>query len=118
MIMIYLQEFVFRWNRRRQYRAAFDSLVAIGNEVGHASLRDIVGMPPVLKTLLEQVREGTEGDRRQAYLEAIAKGVPSVFAERLLDPDYVTPEPRVYWRNKPPRPVLARSRSAFVFATP
>ncbi len=71
---IYLQEFVFRWNRRRQYRAAFDSLVAIGNEVGHASLRDIVGRPPVLKTLMEQVREGTEGDRRLAYLEALAKG--------------------------------------------
>ncbi len=114
---IYLQEFVFRWNRRRQYRAAFDSLVAIGNEVGHASLRDIVGRPPVLKTLMEQVRDGTEQNRRQAYLDALAKGVPNVFAQRLLDPDYVAPEPRVYRRNAPPRPVLAKSRSAFVFAT-
>lgn len=114
---IYLQEFVFRWNRRRQYRAAFDSLVAIGNEVGHASLRDIVGRPPVLKTLMEQVRDGTEQDRRQAYSEARSKGVPNVFAQRLLDPDYVAPEPRFYRRNAPTRPVLAKSRSAFVFAT-
>jgi hypothetical protein len=111
---IYLQEFVFRWNRRRQYRAAFDSLVAIGNEVGHASLRDIVGRPPVLKTLMEQVRDGTDVDRRQAYLEALAKGVPEVYARRLVE--YVAPEPRIYRRNVPPRPVLARSRSAFVFA--
>jgi transposase-like protein len=65
---IYLQEFVFRWNRRRQYRAAFDSLVAIGNEVGHASLRDIVGRPPVLKALMERVRGGSELDRRQASI--------------------------------------------------
>jgi len=114
---IYLQECVFRWNRRRQYRASFDSLVAIGNEVGHASYRDIVGRPPVLKTLMEQVREGTEGDRRQAYLEALAKGVPEVYARRLLDPEYVEPERRLYRRKSPPRPVLARSRSAFVFAT-
>lgn len=106
---IYLQEFVFRWNRRRQYRAAFDSLVAIGNEVGHASLRDIVGRPPVLKTLMEQVRDGTEQDRRQAYFEALAKGVPNVYAQRLHDPDYVAPEPRVYRRNVPPRPAFSGS---------
>ncbi|TCN21289.1 hypothetical protein EV184_12665 [Sinorhizobium americanum] len=72
---IYLQEFVFR---RRQYRAAFDSLVATGNEVGHASLRDIVGRHPVRKTLMGQVRDGTDVDRRQAYLEALAKSVPEV----------------------------------------
>ena len=68
---------------------------------------------------LAQMSRGwrAELDRRQAYLEAIANGVPSVFAERLLDPDYVAPEPCVYRRNKPPRPVLAKSRSAFVYAT-
>jgi hypothetical protein len=37
----------------RQYSIAFDSLDAKGNEVGHASLRDIVGRPPVLKPLIE-----------------------------------------------------------------
>jgi hypothetical protein len=65
---------------------------------------------------MEKVRDDTEQDRRQAYLEALAKGVPNVFALRLLDPDYVAPEPRVYRRSVPPRPVLAKSRSAFVFA--
>lgn len=66
---------------------------------------------------MEHVRDGTDLDRRQAYLEALAKGVPEVFARRLLEPDYVAPEPRVYRRNAPPRPVLAKARSAFVFAT-
>lgn len=112
---IYLQEFVFRWNRRRQYRASFDSLGAIGHEVGHASYRAIVGRPPVLKPLMEQVRDRTKQERRQAYLEALAKGVPEVFAKRLLDPDYVEPKRPTYVRKRPQRPVLARSRTAFVF---
>ena len=29
-IQAYLDEFVFRWNRRRHYRSAFDTLMGIG----------------------------------------------------------------------------------------
>jgi hypothetical protein len=47
----------------------------------------------------------------------VCQGVPEVYARRLLDPEYVEPERRLYRRKSPPRPVLARSRSAFVFAT-
>ncbi|AKI03419.1 ISXO2-like transposase domain (plasmid) [Hoeflea sp. IMCC20628] len=108
---IYLQEFIFRWNRRRHFSAAFDSLLSIGNGTGHVGLRQIAGRPPVLKTLMEQVRDGTKVDHRRTYLEAIAKGVPNVFAQRLLDRDYVAPEPRIYRRKTTPRPVLAKSRS-------
>ena len=38
----YLDEFVFRWNRRRHLRTAFDRLLGIGVEVGPATYRDII----------------------------------------------------------------------------
>lgn len=38
----YLDEFVFRWNRRRHTAAAFDTLLGISAGLGHASYRDIV----------------------------------------------------------------------------
>lgn len=38
----YLDEFVFRWNRRRHTRAAFDTLSRLTMRVAHASYRDFV----------------------------------------------------------------------------
>jgi transposase-like protein len=38
----YLDEFVFRWNRRRHTRAAFDTLLGLVIRLPHASLRDFV----------------------------------------------------------------------------
>jgi hypothetical protein len=38
----YLDEFVFRWNRRRHMRMAFDRLLGIGLGLGPASYRDFV----------------------------------------------------------------------------
>jgi len=38
----YLDEFVFRWNRRRHTAAAFNTLLGIGTRLGHASYRDFV----------------------------------------------------------------------------
>ena len=38
----YLDEFVFRWNRRRHTHAAFDSLLRIGTKLGPATYRDFV----------------------------------------------------------------------------
>lgn len=38
----YLDEFVFRWNRRRHTRIAFDRLLGIGIGLGPASYRDFV----------------------------------------------------------------------------
>lgn len=38
----YLDEFVFRWNRRRHTRAAFDSLLGIGTRLAPATYRDFV----------------------------------------------------------------------------
>ena len=38
----YLNEFVFRWNRRRHMRSAFDTLFGIGVGLGPAICRDLV----------------------------------------------------------------------------
>ena len=39
----YLDEFVFRWNRRRHTATAFDTLLGIGARLRPADYRDIVG---------------------------------------------------------------------------
>ena len=39
----YLDEFVFRWNRRRYTATAFDTLLGIGARLRPADYRDIVG---------------------------------------------------------------------------
>lgn len=41
-VQAYLDEFVFRWNRRRHYRSAFDTLFGIGIRTGPVTLREVV----------------------------------------------------------------------------
>ena len=38
----YLDEFTFRWNRRRLTGTAFDRLLGLATKLGHASMRDFV----------------------------------------------------------------------------
>ena len=40
---IYCNEFVFRWNRRRSFQTSIDTLLGIGQRIGRATWRDIVG---------------------------------------------------------------------------
>lgn len=40
-LQAYLDEFVFRWNRRRRYRVAFGSLLGIGLVIGPCELRTL-----------------------------------------------------------------------------
>ncbi|MBL0936014.1 MAG: IS1595 family transposase [Rhizobiaceae bacterium] len=113
---IYLQEFVFRFNRRRSYRSSFDSLLRIGSKVGAATYWDITEREPVFRDLKDAVRgERDEAAREDAFKRARLANVPMQYAKLLLDPDY-PPEPRRYRRKKPRRPVLAKERSAFVVA--
>jgi transposase-like protein len=42
-IQAYLDEFVFRWNRRRHYRSAFDMLMGIGLRTGPCQYHDLIG---------------------------------------------------------------------------
>ncbi len=38
----YLDEFTFRWNRRRHTNSAFDRLLGLAAQLGHASCRDFI----------------------------------------------------------------------------
>jgi len=44
-LQAYLDEFVFRWNRRRHYRVSFESLLGIGIGVGHFPLTALMASP-------------------------------------------------------------------------
>jgi hypothetical protein len=78
--------------------------------------RDLVGRPPVLKTLLREVLDGDKTPQ-EAYKEALDEGVLKKFAKRLLDPYNDPLEPPVYTRHPPRRPILAKRKTAFVTAT-
>ena len=41
----YLDEFVFRWNRRRHYRSAFDTLLGIGLRTAPMDYWTLIGRP-------------------------------------------------------------------------
>jgi transposase-like protein len=41
----YLDEFVFRWNRRRHYRSAFDTLLGIGLKTAPMDYWTLIGRP-------------------------------------------------------------------------
>jgi hypothetical protein len=41
-LQAHLDEFVFRWNRRRWRRASFDTLLGLSMRLPHAGLRDFV----------------------------------------------------------------------------
>lgn len=41
-IQTYLNEFVFRWNRRRLFRSAFDTLIGIGTRLPPVTYRQII----------------------------------------------------------------------------
>lgn len=115
---VYLQEFVYRFNRRRHYRSTFETLLGIGAKVGAGTYWDITGKRPVFRELKEAIRGEPydEEAREDAYLRARLANVPLKYAKLLLDPEY-PPERRSYSRKKPPRPVLAKRRTAFVFDT-
>lgn len=42
-IDIYCNEFVFRWNRRRSFQTSIDTMLGLGQRIGRATWRDIVG---------------------------------------------------------------------------
>ncbi|TWH36062.1 ISXO2 transposase-like protein, partial [Aminobacter sp. J15] len=114
---VYLQEFVYRFNRRRHYRSSFERLLGIGVKVGAGTYWDITGKRPVFRELKKAIRgEYDEEAREDAYLRARQANVPLRYAKLLLDPDY-PPDERAYRRKKPSRPVLAKRRTAFVFDT-
>lgn len=50
-IQAYLDEFVFRWNRRRHYRSAFDTLLGIGLRTAPMDYWTLIGKPSPNRTV-------------------------------------------------------------------
>ena len=108
----YLQEFVYRFNRRRHYRSSFERLLGLGIKVGRQTWWDITGKQPVFRNLKRAVAGQDADGREDAFKRARLADVPLKYARRLLDPDYPM-APKTYVRIKPKRPVLAKQRTAF-----
>ena len=51
-LQAYLDEYVFRWNRRRHYRVAFDMLLGIGLRTGPMNYWTLVGRAPPKRSLV------------------------------------------------------------------
>ena len=130
----YLNEFVFRWNRRRLFASAIDSLLGIGFNVGPKRYRDIVGDTLEWKRAHRKAILKMLGPNKRRivldlafYYRVNAMEILEDLAfwyERLKDEDRAAMEafrwetsgvpelepPHRYGRKTPERPMLARRR--------
>lgn len=114
---LYLQEFVFRFNRRRHYRSSFDRLLGMGMAMSPKPYEDVIAnrfLYMVKKWLRLRPRSQEDKERLLAGL-VMQRGMSLKEAREI-----VAIEPRdhrKYPRRRPARPVLAKERTAFVYAT-
>jgi hypothetical protein len=131
----YLNEFVFRWNRRRSFRSNMDTMLGIGRRVGPATHRGIVGDTTEWKRAhIDDIMEMCHPNKQQIVRDiarlcrvhrAVVIGDLVYWADRLQEeqPDVFNAlhwsfegvrefqEPVRYARRKKPlRPVLAPRR--------
>lgn len=131
----YLNEFVFRWNRRRSFRSNMDIMLGIGRRVGPATHRGIVGdTTEWKKEHIKEIMEMCHPNKRQIvrdiarlyrvhravvvgdlvyWVDRLREERPEVFDALQWSFDGVREfeEPREYVRRKRPlRPVLAPRR--------
>ncbi|SKA06966.1 Transposase zinc-ribbon domain-containing protein [Consotaella salsifontis] len=104
---LYLNEFVFRWNRRRSYWSSMDTLLGIGQRLPRITRRDIVGDTLQWKKDHEKQILKMVGKERLLKAQILAvEGKRSVIeALHMLPPE---PKERKYDRERPFRPVLGR----------
>lgn len=106
----YLNEFVFRWNRKRSFQTAMDALLGIGQSLPRTTYRDIVGDTSEWRRAnKKRILAMVSPDRlRRARERATDEGRDILDAldwERKLEPK------RHYRRNAPTRPVLPPHRA-------
>lgn len=131
----YLNEFVFRWNRRRGFRSNMDIMLGIGRRVGPATHRGIVGdTTKWKKEHIKEIMEMCHPNKRQIvrdiarlyrvhravvvgdlvyWVDRLREERPEVFDALQWSFDGVREfeEPREYVRRKRPlRPVLVPRR--------
>lgn len=109
-IDIYLNEFVFRWNRRRHFQTNMATIFSLGQKGGRASYRDIVGSTwkwrhEHMDQLLKMVRP----DRLEAAWKlAFSTGLDIFDA---LDDVRASEKKSTYFRKKAKRPILPPRRA-------
>ncbi len=105
----YLNEFVFRWNRRRLFRYAIDRMLGIGQSLPPIPYRDIVGDTSDWKAQrADKILAMVTPERRRA-----AKAIAAAQGISILDALAQVPrsaDGRTYGRRKPSRPVLCPRR--------
>ncbi|WP_158875012.1 transposase [Antarcticirhabdus aurantiaca] len=105
----YLNEFVFRWNRRRSFQSAMDRLLGVGQSLPRTTYRDIVGDTSEWRRAHRaQILAMVSPDRL-----SMAKALARQEGMDLLDAlDEIGPRTDVrYVRGKPTRPALPTRRA-------
>lgn len=114
---IYLQEFVFRFNRRRHYRSSFDRLLGLGMASRPQPYESIIAnrFLYMVKKWLRQRSRSWEDKDRLLHALVLQAGMSIKEAREIVA---IEPWERgEYRRRGPVRPVLAKERTAFVYAT-
>lgn len=104
----YLNEFVFRWNRKRSFQTAMDTLLGIGQLLPRTTYRDIVGNTlDWQKAHRKRILGMVSPDRH-----ALAKQLAIDENRSILDALSLTRLPRTkrYERKRPSRPILPPRR--------
>ena len=105
----YLNEFVFRWNRRRSFQSAMDRLLGVGQSLLRTTYRDIVGDTSEWRRAHRaQILSMVSPDRL-----SMAKALARQEGMDLLDAlDEIGPRTDMrYARGKPTRPALPKRRA-------
>lgn len=113
---IYLQEFVYRFNRRRHYRSSFDRLLGLGMASGPRPYEDLIAnrFLYIVKKWL-RLRPRSSEDKLRLFVALAKAGMRKKEARKIVD---IEPRKRrEYRKRRPARPVLAKERTAFVYAT-
>lgn len=130
----YLNEFVFRWNRRRRFRDAMDRMLGIGFRVGRLTYRQIVGdTTEWRKQHVKEIMEICHPNKRKIvrdlarfyrvhrveilddlvrWVERFQEEEPELYRRYEWDFSGVREfeEKRTYERKKPKRPILTPRR--------
>lgn len=104
----YLNEFVFRWNRRRSFRTTMDRILGIGQALPRTTYRDIVGDTSAWRKKHQKRILKMLSPVRLKLARALAREMRITLIEAVHE---IGPQTeKKYERSKPRRPVLAPRR--------
>ena len=104
----YLNEFVFRWNRRRRFRSTMDRILGIGQALPRTTYRDIVGDTSEWKRQHQKQILAMVSSERLSRAKDLARQMRIPIIEALYKIGPITP--KQYTRREPRRPILAPRR--------